>query len=209
MNHSLKQSLFVLGLAAALPLCCNAESKETKSNMPASSNLYATFDTNQGVFVVQLFPKDAPKTVENFVGLAEGTKEFTDPKTGAKVKRPFYNGLTFHRVIPDFMIQGGDPRGDGTGGPGYSFEDEFNNSRTFDKPGILAMANAGPNTNGSQFFITVAATPWLNKHHTIFGEVVKGYDVVEKISHVDRNASDKPNSSVIINKVTISDKAPK
>jgi peptidyl-prolyl cis-trans isomerase A (cyclophilin A) len=177
--------------------------------MTANKTLLAKFDTTLGSFTVELFPQDAPKTVDNFVGLAKGTKEFTDPKTGAKVKRPFYDGLIFHRVIPDFMIQGGDPLGQGTGGPGYSFEDEFNSPRKFDKPGMLAMANAGPNTNGSQFFITVAATPWLNGKHTIFGQVTIGYDVVEKISHVDRNASDKPNTPVVIKKVTIEEKAGK
>ena len=175
--------------------------------MTASKTLFAKFDTTQGSFTIQLFPEDAPKTVENFVSLAKGTKEFVDPKTGAKVKRPFYDGLVFHRVIPDFMIQGGDPRGDGTGGPGYSFEDEFNGPKGLDKPGVLAMANAGPNSNGSQFFITTAATPWLNKRHTVFGEVTQGYDVVDKISHVARNASDKPNTPVVITKVTIEEKA--
>jgi peptidyl-prolyl cis-trans isomerase A (cyclophilin A) len=171
----------------------------------SEKGLFAKFETTQGNFTVQLFPEDAPKTVENFVALAKGTKEFVDPKTGQKTKRPFYDGLVFHRVIPDFMIQGGDPRGDGTGGPGYQFEDEFDSPRTFDKVGILAMANAGPNTNGSQFFITTAKTPWLNHHHTIFGEVTEGYDVVEKISHVDRNGQDRPMTPVVINKVTIVD----
>jgi peptidyl-prolyl cis-trans isomerase A (cyclophilin A) len=168
-----------------------------------SANLIARFETNQGTFKVKLFPEDAPATVTNFVGLIKGTKEFVDPKTGKPTKKPFYDGLIFHRVIPDFMIQGGDPLGTGTGGPGYTFQDEFNSPRGFDKPGILAMANAGPNTNGSQFFITVAPTPWLNHHHTIFGEVVEGYDVVEKISKVARGAQDRPNVPVVMNKVTI------
>src|SRR5439155_24409171 len=117
--------------------------------------------TRMGTIVLKLYEKEAPKTVANFVGLVQGTKQWTDPKSGKKVKKPFYNGLTFHRVIPGFMIQGGDPLGNGTGGPGYEFADEFNKSLRHDKPGRLSMANAGPNTNGSQFFITVAETPWL------------------------------------------------
>ncbi len=177
--------------------------KETNTSMSKAQPVYAVFDTTLGKFTIQLFPEDAPKTVENFIGLAKGTKEFIDPKTGAKAKRPFYDGLVFHRVIPNFMIQGGDPIGTGTGGPGYQFEDEFNSPRTFDKVGILAMANAGPGTNGSQFFITTAATPWLNKHHTIFGQVTEGYDVVEKISQVKRDGNDRPLTPVSIKKVTI------
>jgi len=165
--------------------------------------LYARIETTQGTIVVKLFDKEAPKTVANFVGLAEGTKEWTDPKTGQKVKRPFYNGLTFHRVIPDFMIQGGDPLGSGIGGPGYRFEDEFNPALKFDRPGLLAMANAGPNTNGSQFFITDAPTPWLNNHHTIFGEVTEGLDVVRKIARVPTGPGDRPVTPVVMTKVTI------
>ncbi|OVE78185.1 peptidyl-prolyl cis-trans isomerase [bacterium F11] len=167
----------------------------------------AKFETSMGSFVIELFPKEAPKTVENFVGLAEGTKEFVDPKTGEKTKRPFYNGLIFHRVIDNFMIQGGDPLGTGTGGPGYRFEDEFGSDRTFAKKGILAMANAGPNTNGSQFFITVAPTPWLNNRHTIFGEVIEGYDVVEKIGKVKVTpGNNRPVESVFIKEVKINKK---
>jgi peptidyl-prolyl cis-trans isomerase A (cyclophilin A) len=178
--------------------------KEKKPTMTSTAQgMTARFETTEGTFVVRLFPADAPKTVDNFVGLAKGTKEFVDPKTGTKVKRPLYDGLVFHRVIPDFMIQGGDPLGNGTGGPGYQFEDEFGSKRSFDKPGILAMANAGPNTNGSQFFITVAATPWLNNRHTIFGEVIEGYNVVEKISKVKRDGNDRPTVPVVITKVTI------
>ncbi|MGZ6142212.1 MAG: peptidylprolyl isomerase, partial [Myxococcales bacterium] len=134
------------------------------------------------VITVKLFEKDAPKTVENFVGLATGKKEWIDPRTGQKSKAPLYDGTSFHRVIPDFMIQGGDPLGTGTGGPGYKFEDEFSSGKKFDKPGLLAMANAGPNTNGSQFFITEVPTPHLNNRHTIFGEVVKGGDLVPQIA---------------------------
>jgi peptidyl-prolyl cis-trans isomerase A (cyclophilin A) len=164
---------------------------------------YAVFDTTQGTIVIKLFEKEAPQTVGNFVGLAEGTKEFKDPKTGQKVKRPFYDGLIFHRVIPQFMIQGGCPLGTGTGDPGYRFGDEFDKSLKHDKPGKLSMANAGPGTNGSQFFITVAPTPWLDNKHTIFGEVTEGYDVVEKISKVPRGAQDRPNKEVKINSVKI------
>ncbi|MCG3204805.1 MAG: Peptidyl-prolyl cis-trans isomerase B [Elusimicrobia bacterium] len=182
--------------------------KETIKAMPSTGqDLSVVFETSLGNFTIDLFAKEAPKTVENFVGLAKGTKEFTDPKTGQKTKRPFYDGLIFHRVIPNFMIQGGDPIGNGTGGPGYQFEDEFASGRTFNKVGILAMANAGPGTNGSQFFITTAVTPWLNNRHTIFGEVVQGYDVVEKISKVQRDGSDRPLTPVSIKKVTIKEKA--
>jgi len=136
--------------------------------------LYATLKTSMGDIVIQLFDDKAPKTVANFVGLASGTKEWMDPKTDEKVKRPLYNGTIFHRVIPGFMIQGGDPRGNGTGGPGYRFEDEFHPDLRHNKAGILSMANAGPNTNGSQFFITHQATPQLDGRHSVFGEVVKG-----------------------------------
>lgn len=182
---------------------------ETAQAAKKAPGLYAIFQTNLGDFTVRLFPKDAPKTVANFVGLAEGTKEFTDPQSGKPVKRPLYDGLTFHRVIPDFMIQGGDPMGDGRGGPGYRFEDEFQSDRKFDKPGILAMANAGPNTNGSQFFITVAPTPWLNGHHTIFGEVIDGYDVVQKISLVPQNpGNNRPLSPVTLQHIAIEEWGP-
>ena len=168
-----------------------------------TSNLRAVFDTNQGRIVCELYPAAAPKTVANFVDLAEAKKEFTDPKTGQKTKRPFYDGLVFHRVKPQFMIQAGDPLGTGTGGPGYSFEDEVSPKLRFDKAGRLAMANSGPNTNGSQFFITTAPTTWLDNKHTIFGQVVEGQDVAEKISRVDRDSQDKPRTTVVINKVTI------
>jgi peptidyl-prolyl cis-trans isomerase A (cyclophilin A) len=164
---------------------------------------YAIFETSQGQFAVRLFEKEAPKTVANFVGLAEGTKEFVDARTGQKVKRPFYDGLTFHRVIPDFMIQGGCPLGNGTGGPGYDFADEFHASLRHDRAGKLSMANAGPDTNGSQFFITVAATPWLDNRHTIFGEVIEGQDVALKVSTLPRDASDQPRTPVVVQKVRI------
>ncbi|MCL4523775.1 MAG: peptidylprolyl isomerase [Acidobacteria bacterium] len=171
--------------------------------MTKTPGTYAVFETSQGKIVIRLFEKEAPKTVANFVGLAEGTKEFHDAKTGQKVKRPFYDGLVFHRVIPNFMIQGGCPLGIGTGDPGYKFEDEFHSALRHDKPGKLSMANAGPGTNGSQFFITVAATPWLDNHHSIFGEVVEGQDVADKISKVARDRNDRPQQAVVLQKVTI------
>jgi peptidyl-prolyl cis-trans isomerase A (cyclophilin A) len=172
--------------------------------MARTPGMYATIETNQGTIVCKLFEKDAPKTVANFTELAEGKRDWKDGVSGKKGPGPLYNGTIFHRVIPDFMIQGGDPSGTGMGGPGYKFEDETKGSpHKFDKPGKLAMANAGPGTNGSQFFITVGATPWLTGNHTIFGEVVEGYDVVEKISKVARNRQDKPNADVTVNSVTI------
>jgi peptidyl-prolyl cis-trans isomerase A (cyclophilin A) len=165
--------------------------------------IYAIFDTNLGRIKCELYPDKTPKTVANFIGLAEGTKEWTDPRTRQKVKRPFYDGLIFHRAIPDFMIQGGDPLGNGTGDPGYKFEDELDRDLKFDRPGRLAMANAGPNTNGSQFFITQGPTPWLNNHHTIFGQVVEGQEVVDKIANVETVAQDRPLDPVVIEKLTI------
>lgn len=172
----------------------------------AGEELYAKFDTSEGQIVCRLFSKDAPKTVENFVGLATGEKDWTDPaKREKKTGVPLYDGTIFHRCIANFMIQGGDPLGRGTGGPGYEFEDEFGSGRRFEKPGLLAMANAGPNTNGSQFFITVVPTPWLNNRHTIFGEVVSGQEVVTKVANeVPKGAGDKPTKDVKINKLTIS-----
>ena len=164
---------------------------------------YAVFDTTLGEITCELYPDQAPITVQNFVGLAQGTKEFTDPQTRERTKRPFYDGLTFHRVIPKFMIQGGCPLGSGMGGPGYKFQDEFSDDLSFDRPGRLAMANAGPGTNGSQFFITVAPTSWLNKHHTIFGQVVKGQDVVNKIVNTPRGPNDRPIAAVVMKAVKI------
>ncbi len=165
--------------------------------------MHAIFDTNRGTFKIKLFADKTPKTVENFVGLVEGTKEWTDPKSGQKVKKPFYDGLVFHRIIANFMIQGGDPLGNGTGGPGYRFEDEFHPELSHNKPGLLSMANAGPNTNGSQFFITVVKCPWLDNRHTVFGEVVEGYDIVEKISNIQTGPMDRPLEPVVVNSVKI------
>jgi len=165
---------------------------------------YAVFNTTEGKITVRLFESEAPVTVKNFIELAEGAKEWSHPVTRGKSKDKLYNGTIFHRVIPDFMIQGGDPAGNGMGGPGYKFQDETRNSpHKFDKPGKLAMANSGPNTNGSQFFITVAPTDWLTGKHTIFGEVVEGQDVVVKISKVARNGQDKPHKPVVLESVTI------
>lgn len=166
--------------------------------------LYATLKTSMGVIVVQLFEDKAPKTVENFVGLATGSKEWTDPRTGQKVKQPLYNGTIFHRVIPGFMIQGGDPLGRGTGGPGYRFADEFNPALRHNKAGILSMANAGPNTNGSQFFITLAPTPHLDNRHSVFGEVVQGQEVVMAIGNTPRGANDRPLKDAVLQEVIIS-----
>lgn len=164
---------------------------------------YATLHTNKGDIKLELFENHAPKTVRNFTGLATGEIEWTNPATGKKTTDPLYDGVIFHRVIPDFMIQGGDPLGKGTGGPGYRFPDEFHPELSFDKPYLLAMANAGPNTNGSQFFITTAATPWLNRKHTIFGQVVEGQEVVDAIETVPTGAQDRPLDNVVINSVSI------
>jgi peptidyl-prolyl cis-trans isomerase A (cyclophilin A) len=171
--------------------------------MSRPAGTYAIFETSQGNIVVRLLEAEAPKTVANFVGLAEGTKEFTNEKTGQKEKKPFYDGLIFHRVIPQFMIQGGCPQGSGMGGPGYKFADEFHTSLKHSKAGKLSMANSGPGTNGSQFFITVAATPWLDNRHTIFGEVAEGQDVADKISNVPRDSNDRPRTPVTLKKVRI------
>lgn len=171
-----------------------------------ADDLFAHFDTSLGKIVVRLFPADAPETVANFVGLAKGTKDWTDPRSGQKKSgTPLYDGTVFHRVIPNFMIQGGDPLGTGTGGPGYKFKDEFQSGKTFDKAGLLAMANAGPNTNGSQFFLTDVPTPHLNNHHTIFGEVVSGLDIVKNIAHTKAAAGNRPVTAVTLNKLTISE----
>jgi peptidyl-prolyl cis-trans isomerase A (cyclophilin A) len=185
--------------ALVVALCCAADGQTQEKTGPVS----ATLKTSMGEIVVRLYDDKAPKTVANFVDLATGNKEWTDPKTKEKVKRPLYNGLIFHRVIPDFMIQGGDPLGNGTGGPGYRFEDEFHPDLKHSKPGILSMANAGPNTNGSQFFITVKATPWLDNRHSVFGEVVKGQNVVDAIANTPRDGRDRPVKEVVLQEVVI------
>jgi peptidyl-prolyl cis-trans isomerase A (cyclophilin A) len=167
---------------------------------------HATIVTNHGSFTIALMPDHAPKTVENFVGLARGSKEWTDPRDGTSKTEPLYTGTIFHRVIDSFMIQGGDPTGIGTGGPGYRFADECPpDGPTFNQPGRLAMANSGPGTNGSQFFITVAETPWLNGRHTIFGQVVEGFDVVDEIARQPTGSHDRPVSDVVIEDVVIDD----
>lgn len=171
--------------------------------MARDPGVYAHFSTTDGDFVVRLFEKEAPKTVENFVGLAEGTKPWTDPKTNQQVTRPFYDGLIFHRVIDGFVIQGGCPMGNGMGGPGYRFPDEFGKGLKHTHAGILSMANAGPNTNGSQFFITLGPTPHLDNRHAVFGEVVEGIDVVKKIGKVATGRQDRPVNDVVMKKVTI------
>ena len=172
--------------------------------MSRTPGTYAIFKTSQGEIVCRLFEKEAPKTVANFTELAEGKREWTHPTSGQKSSDKLYDGSVFHRIIPNFMIQGGDPAGTGFGGPGYRFEDETKGSaHRFDQPGKLAMANAGPNTNGSQFFITTANTDWLTGKHTIFGEVVEGQDIAEKISKLPRGAQDKPNTTVTVESVTI------
>jgi peptidyl-prolyl cis-trans isomerase A (cyclophilin A) len=211
-------SIRLVGAIFALSACMLAQSshgsalhRSAKSQAPAlppvtlptEPGLYAVIYTSLGNIVCRLFEKDAPKTVANFRGLAMGTKAWTDPATGRAKHTALYSGTTFHRVIPEFMIQGGDPTGTGMGSPGYKFEDEIDATHTFDHPGILAMANSGPNTNGSQFFITVAPTPWLNGKHTIFGEVVSGQDVVDAISKVPRDDQDKPSTPVKIIRISI------
>jgi len=185
----------VLAISVGVALAGQAKEKKLEPGT------YAHFETTEGNFTVKFFDRDAPKTVQNFVGLAEGT---IDPITGRPGKsKPYYDGLTFHRIIPGFMLQGGDPSGTGSGGPGYRFADEISPNRRFTKAGILAMANAGPNTNGSQFFVTLGATDWLNGKHTIFGEVVAGMDIVRRIGNVKTGPGDRPVTPVIMKKVTI------
>ncbi len=193
-----KSLLLLVALLTSVAPVFAADSPDKKGQ------LYATFKTSMGDIVIQLFEDKAPKTVANFVGLASGTREWTDPKTGDKVKKPLYNGTIFHRVIPGFMIQGGDPLGNGTGGPGYRFEDEFHPDLRHTKGGILSMANAGPNTNGSQFFITLGPTLHLDNRHSVFGELVKGQEVVVAIGNAPRGANDRPLKEVVLKEVVIS-----
>jgi peptidyl-prolyl cis-trans isomerase A (cyclophilin A) len=184
----------------------DAKKAPSKAAPIVAKEIHAVIKTSAGDIKVKLFKEKAPKTVDNFVGLASGKKEWSDPTTGKPQKnKPLYNGTIFHRIIPDFMVQGGDPLGMGTGGPGYKFEDETKPTDNFSKPGILAMANSGPNTNGSQFFITVAATPWLNGRHTIFGEVEddKSMAVVNKIVSAKRGPMDRPEKPEKINSIVI------
>jgi len=185
-------SMFLLSISA-----CNSDYGIV------NDGIYAVFITNMGDFTCELFSDKSPITVANFVGLAEGTREFVDASTNEKLKRPFYNGLTFHRVIKDFVIQGGCPLGNGTGNPGYNFLDEVNNGLKFDSSGYLAMANSGPNTNGSQFFITLNPTPHLNDRHTIFGKVISGMDIVTKISEINVDKSNMPFKDIVIKKIKI------
>lgn len=165
--------------------------------------VYAQLTTSEGAFTVRLFDQKAPKTVENFVGLAEGTKEWTDPRTNKKVSTPYYDGVIFHRVINGFMVQTGDPLGQGIGGPGYKFKDEFHPTLRHDKAGILSMANNGPNTNGGQFFITLGPTPHLDNRHSVFGEVVEGMEIVEKIGSTPTGSQDRPVKEIAIQTITI------
>ncbi len=165
--------------------------------------LYAVFTTTVGELICRLEEEKTPETVKNFVGLATGEKEYTDPKTRNKMTDPFYDGTVFHRIIADFMIQGGDRLGTGTGGPGYRFGDEFHPTLTHSGPGILSMANAGPGTNGSQFFITLIATPWLDRHHTVFGQLVKGDDVLKALGAVKTDGGDRPLTPVILTSLRI------
>jgi peptidyl-prolyl cis-trans isomerase A (cyclophilin A) len=186
-----------------------ASAKGFQKKALEGQDLWATMETNQGTIVLKLFSKDAPKTVSNFVGLATGEQPWLNPRTGEREQgKPLYDGVIFHRVIPDFMIQGGDPTGTGRGDPGYRFEDEFKSNRDFDKKGLLAMANAGPRTNGSQFFITTSLPQFLKGKHTIFGEVVKGYDVVEKIANTPTGPQNRPTTEMVIKHITISDAQP-
>jgi peptidyl-prolyl cis-trans isomerase A (cyclophilin A) len=199
-----RRTALLVGLLALTVVGVLAQS-QNRDREPAAADSapqFATLVTSKGDIKVKLLPETAPKTVENFVGLATGQKEYTDPLTQQLSTAPFYNGTIFHRVIPDFMIQGGDRLGTGTGGPGYQFEDETEGGPTFEKPGMLAMANSGPNTNGSQFFITVATPTHLNGKHTIFGEVVEGQAVADEISKVPTEA-DKPLEDVVIREVRI------
>ena len=174
-----------------------------KGDTAVPTGTYAVFTTSDGNFTVRLFDQEAPKTVENFVGLATGTKEWTDPRSNKKVKQPYYDGIVFHRVIEGFMIQGGDPLGQGIGGPGYTFADEFHPKLRHNKAGILSMANRGPNTNGGQFFITLGPTPHLDDRHSVFGEVVEGMDVIKKIGSTATDGRDRPVKDVVITSVKI------
>lgn len=197
-----KQVIWIYLFAFALSaFSFNAKAEKSSKKNTKGPSMYAQFETTMGNIKIKLFADKVPKTVENFVGLVEGTKEWKNKKNES-MKKPFYDGLIFHRVIPNFMIQGGCPDGTGMGGPGYKFADEASDSK-HNKPGILSMANAGPNTNGSQFFITVAPTPWLDGKHTIFGEVTEGMDIVTSISKVKTGPGDRPLEQVTIKSIKI------
>jgi peptidyl-prolyl cis-trans isomerase A (cyclophilin A) len=176
-----------------------------KTGVPVAEALYATLHTNAGPIRLELFPDHAPKTVRNFVELADGSREYIDPRTRQKGSGPYYDGTIFHRIIKGFMVQGGDPTGTGRGGPGYEFEDEFHSELSFNRPYLLAMANAGPKTNGSQFFITVGPTPHLNFKHTIFGAVADqaSAEVIEAIAGTDTDRNDRPTRDVVIERIDI------
>ncbi len=206
----MKKSLAILAaclMALVLPALAPAQSAPNGPELDAEKEYYAVMDTSMGKIVFHLYADDAPLTVQNFVNLIEGTKPWKNPRTDETVTEPFYDGLTFHRVIPGFMIQGGCPIGNGTGSPGFRFQDEFQSGRRFDKPYILAMANSGPGTNGSQFFVTdQGSTPsHLNNRHTIFGEAIEGRDVVDAIARVrtDSPRTNKPVTPVVIEKATV------
>jgi len=188
----------MLSIAAATGALQTAQKEFT---LP--TGVYAQFVTSEGNFTVRLFDQEAPKTVENFIGLAQGTKEWTDPRTNKKVKQPYYDGIIFHRVISGFMIQGGDPLGQGIGGPGYTFADEFHPKLRHSRMGVLSMANRGPNTNGGQFFITLGPTPHLDDRHSVFGEVVEGMEVIQKIGSTPTDGRDRPVKDVVITSVKI------
>jgi peptidyl-prolyl cis-trans isomerase A (cyclophilin A) len=203
---------FVPALAVAFSASALAQTSANLPDAPQATAAAATrpngstavMDTSMGRITCQFYQKQAPKAVANFIGLAEGTKDWTDPSTGQKQHKPYFNGTVFHRVIPQFMIQGGDPTATGTGGPGYSFKDELDPGLNFDRAGRLAMANSGPNTNGSQFFITEQAQPSLNQGYTLFGQCDEASVLVVKaIARVKRNSNDKPLTPVVLKKVTI------
>lgn len=190
--------LMILGLFVVAPMAF----AQNGGNL--EPGVYAVFDTTQGEFTVQLYNDLAPKTVENFIALATGAKEWRHPTTDEVFQeKPYYDGIIFHRIIENFMIQGGDPSGTGMGGPGYRFEDEFHPDARHSRAGILSMANSGPDTNGGQFFITLGPTPHLDDIHSVFGEVVEGMDIIMKIGNVDTGARDKPVEDVVMSKVTI------
>ncbi len=211
MKRHLYSSLLISSLLPLLAGAADAGKQTWSDKAIAGQDLWVTMKTSEGDIVIHLFSKEAPKTVANFVGLASGEKEWRDPRTGKLSTAHAYDQTIFHRVIAGFMIQGGDPTGKGTGEPGYTFADETSNGKKFDKVGLLAMANRGPGTNGMQWFITVSTPNYLDGKHTIFGEVVSGYSVVEKISKVPTGADgrDRPNTTVVLKSLQISDKPPK